>query len=73
MTFSSESCIFRILSKNVKIIICIEHYNETCCFVWLHESKKSEWVLRKMFEPNGEDVSGGWKELQNEEFHNVQN
>jgi hypothetical protein len=29
-------------------------------------------VLRRIFGPNGEEVTGGWRKLHNEELHNLQ-
>jgi hypothetical protein len=28
------------------------------------------WVLRRIFRPNRDDVTGGWRKLHNEELHN---
>jgi hypothetical protein len=28
-------------------------------------------VLRRIFEPKGDEVTGGWKKLHNEELHNL--
>jgi hypothetical protein len=29
------------------------------------------WVLRRIFAPKRDDVTGGWRKLYNEELHNL--
>jgi hypothetical protein len=30
-----------------------------------------KWVLKRIFGPNGDEVTGGWRKLHNEELYNV--
>jgi hypothetical protein len=68
-----------LLSKNLKIkiykiiILPIVLYG---CEIWLltlreeHRLRMFEnRVLRRIFEPNKDEVTGGWRKLDNEEFH----
>jgi hypothetical protein len=71
----------RLLSKNVKIRICktiifpVVLYG---CETWpltLREEHRlrvfENRVLRRIFEPKRDEVTGGWRKLHNEELHNV--
>jgi hypothetical protein len=38
----------------------------------LHKVRAFEnWVLRRIFEPKRDGVTGGWRKLHNEELHNL--
>jgi hypothetical protein len=72
---------FRLLSKNIKIRI-----NRTItlpvvqygCKTWsltIREEHRlrlfENRVLRRIFVPKGHEITGGWRKLRNEEFHNL--
>jgi hypothetical protein len=70
-----------LLSKNIKIIIyqtvilLVVPYG---CESWSLTSKEKNKlrvfenrVLRKIFVPKRDDVTGGWRKLQNEELHSL--
>jgi hypothetical protein len=70
-----------LLSKNIKpriyktIILPVALYG---CKTWsltLREEHRlrvfENRVLRKIFEPKSDEVSGGWRKLHNEELHNL--
>jgi hypothetical protein len=65
-----------LLSKNIKIIIYktiilpVALYG---CETWSLTLKEEHRlrVLRKIFEPKRDEVSGGWRKLHNEELHNL--
>jgi hypothetical protein len=71
----------RLLSRNVKvkiyktIILPVVLYG---CETWsltLREEHRlrvfANRVLRRIFGPKGDEVTGEWRKLQNEEFHNL--
>jgi hypothetical protein len=71
----------RLLSKNIKIriyktiILPLVLYG---CETWsltLREEHRlrvfEDRVLRRIFEPKGDEVTGDWRELHNEELHNL--
>jgi hypothetical protein len=66
----------RLLSKNVKVRICksiilpVVLYG---CEIWsltVREEHKLR-VLRRIFGPKRDGVTGGWRKLHNEELHNL--
>jgi hypothetical protein len=71
----------RLLSKNVKIIIyktiifpVVLYWCETWPLTLREEDRLRVFenrVLRKIFEPKGDEVIGGWRKLHNEELHNL--
>jgi hypothetical protein len=64
------------VSRNIKIRICktiILPVFVYGCETWsltLREEHRL-WVLRRIFGPKGDEVTGGWKKLHNEELHNL--
>jgi hypothetical protein len=71
----------RLLPKNIKIriyktiIMPVVLYG---CEIWSltlreeHRLKVFEnRILRRIFGPNGDEVTGGWRKLHNEELHNL--
>jgi hypothetical protein len=34
-------------------------------------SEERKWVLRRIFGPKRDEVTGGWRKLHNEELHNL--
>jgi hypothetical protein len=69
-----------LLSKNLKvkiykiIILLILYGCETWSLTLWEEHRLSESknrALRRIFEPKGEEVAGGWRRLHNEELHNL--
>jgi hypothetical protein len=78
---SRTFCFFNLLSKNVKILI-----NSTIilpvvlygCETWsLTLREERRWrvfensVLRRIFGPKSDEVTGGWRKLHNEKLHNL--
>jgi hypothetical protein len=57
----------------------IQDYNFACDFVWLRNlvsDTKGETifennVLRRIFRPKGDEVTGGWRKLHNEELRDL--
>jgi hypothetical protein len=72
LPFSAESFVFRLLSKNVKIRI----YKTTIlplvlygCETWFLTWKVLEIrVLRRIFGPKKDEMTGCWRKLHNEEL-----
>jgi hypothetical protein len=77
LPFSPEPFALSLLSKNVKIII----YKNIILPVVLYGSLTlrkehrlrvfENRVLRRIFGPKRDEVTGGWRELHNEELHNL--
>jgi hypothetical protein len=44
-----------------------EHHNSASCFLWVFENR----VLRIIFGPKRDEVTGEWRKLHNEELHNL--
>jgi hypothetical protein len=71
----------RLLSRNVKIKIyrtIIQSVVLYGCETWSITLRKEErlkvfdnGVLRRIFEPKRDEVTGEWRELHNEELHNL--
>jgi hypothetical protein len=70
----------RLLSKNVKIrihklILPVVLYGcETCSLILMEEHRlrvTENGVLKRIFGPKRDEVTGGWRKLHNEEFHNL--
>jgi hypothetical protein len=71
----------RLLSKNVKvriyktIIVPVVLYGCETWFLTLREEYKlrvfENRVLRRIFGPKWDGVTGGWRKLHNEELHNL--
>jgi hypothetical protein len=52
----------RLLSKNLKNENIVQDSNFACGFVW---------VLRRIFGPKRDEITGGWRKLHNEELHDL--
>jgi hypothetical protein len=73
----------RLLSKNVKfkiyktIILPVVLYGRETWSLVLREEYIlrvfEDWVLRRIFGWKRNEVTGGWRKLQNKKFHNIQN
>jgi hypothetical protein len=71
----------RLLSRNVKvkiyktIIVPVVLYGCETWSVTLREVHRlrvfENWVLRRIFGPKRDDVTGEWRKLHNEELHNL--
>jgi hypothetical protein len=70
----------RLLSKNVKIIYktiilpVVLYGCETWSLTLREEHRLRQFekrVLRRIFVPKRDEVTGGWRELHNEELHNL--
>jgi hypothetical protein len=71
----------RLLSKNIKvriyktIILPVVLYGcETWSLILREEGRLRAFenrVLRRMFGPKRDEVTGGWRKLHNEELHNL--
>jgi hypothetical protein len=47
---------------------------ETCCLVLREEYRRRVFenrVLKRIFGPRRDEVTGGWRKLHNEELHNL--
>jgi hypothetical protein len=69
-----------LLSKNVKIriyktvILPVLYGCETWSLTLREEHRLrvfENWVLRRIFGPERDEVTGGWRKLHNEELHNL--
>jgi hypothetical protein len=71
----------RLLSKNIKIriyrtiILPVLLYGCETCSLTLREEHRfrafENRVLRRIFGPQGDEVTGGWRKVHNEELHNL--
>jgi hypothetical protein len=71
----------RLLSKNIKIIICktiilpVVLYGCESWSLTLREEHRQRVfenrVLRRIFDPKRDEVTRGWRKLRNEELHNL--
>jgi len=81
LPFGAESFVFRLLSKNLKIkiyrtiILPVVLYG---CKTWsltLREERKlrvfENMVLRRIFGPMSDEVTGGWRKLHNEVLNDL--
>jgi len=81
LSFGAESSVFQLLSKNLKIkiyrtiILPVVLYG---CETWsltLREERKmrvfENMVLRRIFGPRKEEVTGEWRRLHNEELNDL--
>jgi hypothetical protein len=72
---------YRLLSKNVKIkiyetiILPVVLYGRETLFLKLREEYRprvfEKWLLRGIFGPKRDEVTGSWRKLHNDEFHNL--
>ena len=81
LTFSAESFVFQLPSKNLKIkiyrtIIVLDVLY--VCKTWplsLREKRRlrlfENWVLRRIFGPRRDKLTGEWRKLSNEEFNDL--
>jgi hypothetical protein len=70
-----------LLSKNLKIRICktiilpvVLYGCETWSLILREEHRLGVFenkVLRRIFRPKGDEVTGGWRKLHNEELHDL--
>jgi hypothetical protein len=65
----------RLLSRNVKVILPVVLYGcETWSLILREEHRLRAFenrVLRRIFGPKGDEVTGEWRKLHNEELHNL--
>jgi hypothetical protein len=71
----------RLLSKNFKIrlyktiILPVALYERETWFLTLREEHRLKlfvnWVLRRIFGPKRDEVTGEWRKLHNEELHDL--
>jgi hypothetical protein len=81
LPFGSESFVSRLLSRNVKvkiyetIILPVVLYGYETLSLTLREELRlrvfENRVLRRIFGPKRDEVTGGWRKLHNEELHNL--
>jgi hypothetical protein len=79
LPFGLESFVFCLLSRNVKvkiyktIILPVVLYGSKTWSLTLREEHRlrvsENRVLRKIFEPKMDEVTGEWRKLHNEELH----
>jgi hypothetical protein len=81
LSFFAESSSSNLLSKNIKLEICrtiILHVVLYGCETWyetLREERRlrvfENWVLRKIYVPNKDEVTREWRKVRNEKLNDL--
>jgi hypothetical protein len=81
LSFGAESFVFQVATKNTKIKIyriIILPVNEYGCEIWsltLREKRRfrmfENGVLRRIFGPKRDEVTGEWRKLHHKEVNNL--
>jgi hypothetical protein len=71
--FEDRGTIFRV-SKDIYFLPVVRFGCETWSLTWREEHRLRVFenrVLRRIFRPKREEVTGDWRKLQNEDLHNL--